>query len=209
MKKLLVIAATCLLFGAAATTLAAGDPAAGKQKATPCAACHNADGNSTNPEWPKLAGQNPKYTTKQLHDFKAGNDPEAKVKRINSIMNGMAAPLSDQDMDDLAAYFASQTMTPGEADKTLVDSGQSIYRGGNLSTGLSACTGCHGPTGAGNPAAGFPALAGQHAQYIETQLKAFRSMERANDPGQMMRNIAMKMSDAEIKAVASYIQGLH
>jgi cytochrome c553 len=123
-------------------------------------------------------------------------------------MSGMAAPLSEQDMEDLAAYYASQAGALGEADPSLVESGRDIFRGGNLTTGVSACTGCHGPSGQGNPAAGFPTLAGQHALYIETQLKAFRSMERANDPGRMMRNIAMKMSDAEIKAVASYIQGL-
>ncbi|MEE4378409.1 MAG: c-type cytochrome [Candidatus Competibacteraceae bacterium] len=208
MKRLLVFAATCALFCSTATVMAAGDPVAGKQKSAPCAACHNADGNSTNPEWPKLAGQNVKYSTKQLLNFKAGNDPDATIKRVNAIMNGMAAPLSEQDMDDISAYYASQAITPAEADPDLVALGEAIYRGGNLTTGMSACTGCHQPNGTGNPAAGFPSLAGQHAQYIETQLKAFRSMERANDPGQMMRNIAMKMTDAEIKAVASYIQGL-
>ncbi|NJN45185.1 MAG: cytochrome c4 [Candidatus Competibacteraceae bacterium] len=208
MKRLLVFAATCALLCSTATVMAAGDPVAGKQKSAPCAACHNADGNSTNPEWPKLAGQNVKYSTKQLLNFKAGNDPDATIKRVNAIMNGMAAPLSEQDMDDISAYYASQAITPAEADPDLVALGEAIYRGGNLTTGMSACTGCHQPSGTGNPAAGFPSLAGQHAQYIETQLKAFRSMERANDPGQMMRNIAMKMTDAEIKAVASYIQGL-
>jgi cytochrome c553 len=201
MKKMLAMAATCVLVGSATVALAAGDATAGKQKSASCAACHNADGNSTNGEWPKLAGQGAKYAAKQLREFKSG-------ERANAIMSGMAAPLSDQDMEDLAAYFASQTITGGEADPELVELGQALYRGGNLASGVSACSACHGPDGAGNPEAGFPALGGQHAQYTETQLKAFRSMERANDAGQMMRNTAMRMTDAEIKAVASYIQGL-
>lgn len=202
MRKLPAIVATCALLGVMTTALAAGDAAAGKQKSATCVACHGADGNSANGEWPKLAGQNVKYLVKQLHEFKAGD-------RANPIMSGMAAPLSDQDMADLAAYFSSQKVTPGEADPQMVEAGQALYKGGNLASGVSACMACHGPTGAGVPEAGFPSIAGQHAQYTETQLKAFRSMQRANDPGQMMRNIAMKMTDAEMKAVASYIQGLH
>lgn len=202
MRKLPVIAATCALLGFMTTALAAGDAAAGKQKAAACVACHGADGNSANGEWPKLAGQNVKYLVKQLHEFKAGD-------RANPIMSGMAAPLSDQDMVDLAAYYVNQKVAPGEADPQLVEAGQALYKGGNLASGVSACMACHGPNGAGIPEGGFPSIAGQHAQYTETQLKAFRSMQRANDPGQMMRNIAMKMTDAEIKAVASYIQGLH
>ena len=201
MRKILSIAVTCVLFGGSVTVLAAGDNATGKQKSATCAACHNADGNSANPQWPKLANQHASYTVKQLNDYKAGN-------RTNPIMSGMAAPLSQQDMEDLAAYFASQKITRSQADPTLVALGEQIFRGGNLTSGVSACTACHGPNGAGNPQAGFPALAGQHAEYTEMQLRVFRSMERANDAGQMMRNIAMKMTDAEIKAVASYIQGL-
>jgi cytochrome c553 len=201
MKKLFAIAATCALLGSTATALAAGDATAGQQKSAPCAACHGADGNSANGEWPKLAGQHPVYIVKQLQDFKAG-------RRTNAIMKGMAAPLSDQDMENLAAYFAAQTPAPGKADPELVEKGKAIYLGGNLTSGLSACIGCHGPNGKGNPAAGFPTVASQHAQYIETQLKAFRTMQRANDPGQMMRNIAAKMTDDDIKAVASFMQGL-
>lgn len=201
MKKLFALAATCVLLSSTATGLAAGDANAGKQKSAACAACHNPDGNSTNGEWPKLAGQHPKYTVKQLGNYKAG-------ERVNAIMNGMVAPLSPQDMEDLAVYFAAQAPSSAQADPELVKLGESLYRGGNPSSGLSACIGCHGPTGLGNPAAGFPLLAGQHAQYTEIQLKAFRAMQRANDPGQMMRNIATKMTDHEIKAVASYIQGL-
>jgi cytochrome c553 len=201
MKKSLAIAVASALISCSITALAAGDVAAGKQKSAACVACHNADGNSTNPQWPKLAGQHADYLVKQLNDFKGGN-------RANPIMSGMAAPLSQQDMEDLAAYFSTQKITVGQADPALVPVGEQIFRGGNLASGVAACAACHGPNGAGNPQAGFPALAGQHAEYIETQLRAFRSMERANDAGQMMRNIAMKMTDAEIKAVASYMQGL-
>lgn len=181
--------------------LAAGDASAGKAKANTCAGCHGADGNSTNPAWPKLAGQHPGYLVKQLKDFKAGD-------RENATMAPMAAALSEQDMQDLAAYYAAQQIQYGEADPELVELGEQIYRGGNKASGVSACMACHGPAGKGNPAANFPALAGQHAAYTEIQLKAFRSGARANDYGSMMRNVAARMTDAEIKAVASYIQGL-
>ena len=212
MKQVLMCAAvTGMLFTYAAAVSAAGDAAAGKQKSATCVACHGADGNSITPEWPKLAGQHPGYTLKQLLEFQAGaKDPETdKGVRINASMSGMVAALNKQDMEDLAAYFAAQTITSGTADPELVALGEQIYRGGDMETGISACMACHGPTGAGNPAANFPTLAGQHATYTEIQMKAFRSQERANDPSQMMRDIAAKMSDAQIKAVASYIQGLH
>ena len=201
MKKFLVFAATCALLGSATVALGAGDATAGKAKSATCAACHNPDGNSTNPQYPKLAGQSADYLTKQLMEFKSG-------ARANPIMLGMVAPLSPQDMEDLAAFYASQQIVRGAADPALAPVGEAIFRGGNLNSGVSACMACHGATGAGNPAAKFPALAGQQAAYVEAQLKAFRAMERANDAGQMMRAIAAKMTDPEIKAVSSYIQGL-
>ncbi|HRE53295.1 MAG TPA: c-type cytochrome [Candidatus Competibacter sp.] len=201
MKKYVVIAATCALLGSATVALAAGDPAAGKAKSATCAACHTADGNSINPQYPKLAGQSADYLFKQLQDYKSG-------ARANPIMLGMVAPLSPQDMEDLAAYYASQQVARAAADPKLAPQGEALFRGGNLNSGVAACAACHGAVGAGNPAAKFPALAAQHSEYLEVQLKAFRAMERANDAGQMMRAIAAKMSDPEIKAVASYIQGL-
>ncbi|MDX1656207.1 MAG: c-type cytochrome [Candidatus Competibacteraceae bacterium] len=201
MRKLVLFAAASLFLGSAINAQAEGDPSAGAQKAATCAACHGQNGVSNNPEWPNLAGQHALYTVKQLQEFKSGD-------RVNATMNGMAAPLSEQDMEDLAAYFASQQPSYGEADPELVELGEQIYRGGNMTTGVPACMACHQATGQGNPAARFPALGGQHALYTENQLKAFRSMQRANDAGQMMRNIAAKMTDQEIKAVASYIQGL-
>jgi cytochrome c553 len=201
MKKFVVIAATCALLGSATAALAAGDPTAGKAKSAVCAACHNADGNSAVAQYPKLAGQSADYLVKQLQEYKSG-------ARVNAIMVGMVVPLSPQDMEDLAAYFSSQQIARGAADPALAPAGEAIFRGGNLTSGVAACSACHGATGAGNPAAKFPALAGQHAEYVETQLKAFRAMERANDAGQMMRGVAAKMTDPEIKAVASYVQGL-
>lgn len=201
MKKLVVIAATCALLGSATAAWAAGDAAAGKAKSATCTACHTADGNSINPIYPKLAGQSADYLNKQLTEFKSG-------ARVNAIMVGMVAPLSPQDMEDLSAFYASQKITRGAADPALAPAGEAVFRGGNLNNGVSACMACHGTAGAGNPAAKFPALAGQHADYVELQLKAFRAMERANDAGQMMRQIAAKMTDQEIKAVSSYIQGL-
>ena len=181
---------------------AQGDAVAGKAKAAVCAACHGADGNSVNPVWPKLAGQGQKYLLKQLHDFKSG-------ARKNASMSPMAAPLSDQDIDNLTAYFSIQERTPGAADKALVTLGEKIYRGGKPDQGIAACMACHGPTGAGNPAAGYPALNGQHSAYTTLQLKAFRHGDRGNDPAGIMRTEATSLSDDEIKAVASYISGLH
>lgn len=203
MKYKLAIAAGLLLAAASAVHAQAGDPALGKAKSAACAGCHGADGNSTNPEWPKLAGQHAGYLAKQLHDFKKGTE------RSNALMAGQVAGLSEDDMQNLAAYFSQQTMKIGTTDKDKLALGQKIFRAGNPSSGVAACMGCHGPTGMGNPAAKFPRLAGQHAKYVVNQLKAFRSGERSNDAGQMMRNIASKMTDEEIAAVASYVEGLH
>lgn len=189
-------------FLCATSVMAAGDVAAGKQKSAACAACHGVDGNSSNPEWPKLAGQNPQYLYKQLVDYKEN-------RRENALMAGQVAPLSDQDMQDLAAYFSSQTGTPGSVDPALVGLGETVYRGGNLKTGVAACSACHGPTGVGNPAAKFPKISGQHNVYVKQQLLNYRDERRRNDPSAMMRNIASKMSVAEIEAVSDYVSGLH
>lgn len=202
MNKWLVFATVISLSSVAGTALAAGDAAAGKAKSAPCAGCHGMDGNSANPDWPTLAGQHPGYIEKQLKEFKIGD-------RANAMMAPMATPLSEQDMADLSAYFSAQTKQPGAADEALVELGEKIYRGGNAATGVAACIGCHSPTGAGNPAAKFPALGGQHAKYVVNQLKAFQAGERANDAGKMMRNVAARMTAQEMEAVASYIQGLH
>lgn len=201
MKKLVAAAAACTFIGATGAAVAAGNVAAGKEKAAMCIACHGEDGNSPITQYPKLAGQHVGYVTKQLQEFKDG-------VRVNAIMAPMVAPLSPQDMEDVAAYFASMKVNKTETDPAVAAAGATLFKGGNLSNGTSACAACHGISGAGIPAAKFPALAGQHAEYTEAQLKAFRSGERANDAGQMMRNIASKLTDAEIKAVSAYLQGL-
>lgn len=164
-----------------------------------CAACHGTDGNSVISLNPKLAGQHPEYIQKQLTEFKSG-------KRANAVMSGMAAGLSDEDMKNLAAYFSSQKLTLGAAKTNGKGSlGEKIYRGGIAATNVPACASCHGPAGAGIPKQ-FPRLHGQHADYTLAQLKTFRTGERANAP--MMMTIATKMTDAEMAAVADYIQGL-
>ncbi|NIN36792.1 MAG: cytochrome c4 [Gammaproteobacteria bacterium] len=179
----------------------AGDPVAGREKSQTCAACHGVNGHSTNPVWPKLAGQHPSYIVKQLEDFKAG-------RRENAQMSPMATNLSKQDMEDLAAYYAIQKIRYGMTDPVLLDLGEKIYRAGNIEHNVPACMACHGPTGLGNPAASYPALSGQHAAYIELQLNNFREDIRANDINQVMRKVADRMSDDEIKAVSSYVRGL-
>ncbi len=202
MSKWLVFTAVFSLISSASPAWAGGDAAAGKEKSATCAGCHGMDGNSVNPEWPKLAGQGDRYLDKQLRDFKDGD-------RKNATMAPMAAALNEQDMADLSAFYSSQTLQAGSADEELVELGQKIYRGGNPASGVAACIGCHGPSGAGNPAASFPSLSGQHAKYVEIQLNIFKSGERSNDADKMMRTIAGKMTGQEIKAVASYVQGLH
>ncbi|MCP5234613.1 MAG: cytochrome c4 [Zoogloeaceae bacterium] len=181
---------------------AAPDLAKAKQTAeTICAGCHMADGNSMLPANPKLAGQVEQYLFKQLTDFKSGN-------RASPVMGAMVASLNEDDMKGLAAYFASQTLNPESARNTnTLAAGQKLWRAGNMDKGIPACAGCHGPAGAGLPAQ-FPALSGQFAEYIETQVKAFRAGDRGNDPSRMMQDIAVKMTDPEIAAVSDYAAGL-
>ena len=171
-----------------------------------CAACHAGDGNSTAPANPKIAGQFPEYLHKQLADFKAL--PGKKAARENPVMAGMVANLSDADMKSLAAYYAGQKVKPAAAaDKELAALGQKLWRGGNLATGAPACAGCHGPAGAGIPGQ-YPRLAGQYSEYIASQLKSFRDSARSNDQNGMMRGVAARLSEREIRAVAEYAAGL-
>lgn len=206
---LILFAATVAQANEPAKPVAAlADPTKGQQIAsTVCVACHNADGNSTIAANPKLAGQSAEYLYKQLKGFRSVDGKPAE--RPNAVMMGMTGSLSDDDMHSVAAWFASQTMKGDKAkDDGSIELGQKLYRGGDLAKGLPACAGCHGPAGSGIPAQ-YPRIGGQHADYIEAQLKAFRSGERANDPNKMMRLVAIKMTDAEIKAVSNYIAGLH
>lgn len=203
MKRTFSVAAGLLLLVGAQVAAAAGDAAAGKSKAQACAACHGANGNSANPEWPNLAGQHASYTSKQLANFKAGD------QRNNAIMAGQAANLSEQDMADLGAYFATLAPAGGFVSEERLPLGQRIYRGGNQESGVPACIACHGPNGAGDPMAATPALSGQKITYTINQLKAFRSGMRANDRNGLMRGAARGLTDEEILAVAEYIAGLH
>ena len=178
------------------------DAANGKAISATCAACHGADGNSVNPDWPKIAGQGQAYLIKQLHDFRSD-------KRVDPSMTAMAKGIkSDADVADLAAYYASVKAKPGVAKPDMIAKGEAIYKGGIASSGIAACAACHGPTGSGNPAAKFPKISGQHAKYTVTQLMNFKAAKRNNDTGKMMRNVALKMTDAEMTAVAEYISGL-
>ncbi|MBU2640446.1 MAG: c-type cytochrome [Thiobacillus sp.] len=186
----------------AATPASKGDPKAAESIVNQvCAACHAVDGNSVAAANPKLAGLNAEYINKQLTEFKSG-------ARKNAIMSGMVANLTPQDMLNLSAYYSAQQPKPATSkDQALALQGQKIFRGGVMGAGVPACASCHGPQGKGIPAQ-FPRLAGQHSDYIYAQLNAFRVEARANDAAKMMRTIAAKMTDADMKAVASYIQGL-
>lgn len=200
-----IIAATLVAFFSFGPALAAdaGDPAKAQTIVSQvCTACHGADGNSPLAMNPSLAGQHAGYLLKQLKEFKSG-------ARSNPVMMGMVANLSDDDMRNLAAYYASQKARPmASKDKDLAAQGAKLYRGGSLEKGVAACAGCHSPNGAGIPVQ-YPRLAGQHPDYVLTQLKAFRAEERANDPNKMMRAVSAKLSDKDMAALAEYISGLH
>ncbi len=211
MKTLLALASALTLTLAAAA--APADEAATKAQ-TVCAACHGGDGNSFNGEWPKLAGQHASYSAAQLTAFRcaATGQPKGCVPRNSAnsaLMIGQAAALTDAEIAALADYYAKQTIKPGVADAKLVAAGRKLYQGGNKQNATAACIACHGPDGRGNAAAKFPAIGGQHAAYLAAQLRAYRDGRRRGDANQMMRNIAASLSDDEIAAVASYIQGLH
>ncbi len=164
-----------------------------------CAACHTADGSRGSPANPIIAGQHPEYLAKQLAEFKSG-------KRKNAVMSGMVAPLSEEDMRNVSAFYASKTAKPGFAkNKDSVALGEKIYRGGIADRQIAACASCHGPTGSGMPAQ-YPRIGGQHGDYVEAQMNAFRSGARGNSP--QMVAVAAKMNDKEIKAVSDYIAGL-
>ncbi|RDV24768.1 cytochrome c4 [Alteromonas aestuariivivens] len=207
MKKLCLL--VCMSLGLSATAVANGDPDAGKAKSAVCAACHNVDGNSAIDMNPKLAGQHANYIVKQLKEFKLASQTGGEEGRNNAVMNGMAAPLSEQDMEDLAAYFSSQEATPGATPEEYVEQGQKLYMGGDAERGVTACTACHGPDGNGMQLAGFPDISGQHATYLASQLKAFRDGTRHNDMNGMMRDIASKLTDEDIETLSNYIAGLH
>ena len=201
----LLRAAIILMVLISAQAYAKGDAAAGQAKSALCAACHGIDGNSTVATWPKLAGQHEQYLTRQVHLIKSG-------ARMVPEMAGIVPGLSDQDIEDISAYFASQSNSGGVADESMIELGERIYRAGNADSGVPACMACHGPAGEGNPLSGYPALSGQHSVYVAKALTKFRAGENWGEkdaPSQVMNGSAAALTDEEIQAVSSYIQGLH
>lgn len=203
-QRLGVAALAALSALAAPQVFAAGDASAGQAKSAICAACHGVDGNSVVPNWPKLAGQHEQYLTRQVSLIKAG-------ARMVPEMVGIVPGLSEQDIEDLSAYFAAQPIAAGVADESQLVLGERIFRAGNAESGVPACMACHGPAGEGNPLAGYPALAGQHAVYTANMLNRFRAGENwgEGDASEVMNGSAARLTDDEIAAVASYIQGLY
>lgn len=184
---------------------AVGDAEAGKTKSAVCAACHGADGKALQPTYPNLAGQHVAYIAKQLTNYRDG-------ERVNALMSGQATNLSDQDILDLSAYFASMSPIPGVAsdeDPQALKLGENIYRGGITSAAVASCSGCHGPAGLGNGPAGYPVLGGQNAGYTADQMRYWREASRTNDANAVMRTLSHRLTDKEILAVSNYIAGLH
>ena len=199
MKKLFV----CVMIGIGwmSFAYAAGDAVSGQGKVAVCSGCHGADGNSMIPSFPKLAGQGEVYLVNQLKDVRDG---ARNVPQMMGILTGR----TDQDLADMAAFYSTQEVTVGATNPDLLDLGRQIYRAGIAEKGVAACTACHSPTGAGNAQAGFPALGGQHSDYLIKQLKAYRTETRTNGQAKLMQQVAALLSDKEIDAVASYMQGL-
>ena len=183
-----------------AKAIYAGDVKAGQEKSAMCASCHGADGNSLISIYPKLAGQSANYIAKQLADFKSG-------ERKDPVMIGMVAALSEKDMNDLAAYYAVQAPTAGSGESSSV--GHKLYFGGDVKKGITACVACHGVKGKGMAQAGFPGLAGQNADYLKNQIASFRNGSRGNDRNEMMRNIAIKLSDSDVEELVKYMSSLN
>jgi len=197
--------ATSLLVVISLQAVAEGDATAGQAKSAICAACHGADGNSAVPNWPKLAGQHAGYLERQTALIKSGD-------RSVPEMMGIVAGMSEQDLWDIAAYFSSQTNNGGVAEESVAALGQRIYKAGNADSGVPACMSCHGPAGEGNPLSGYPALAGQHSVYTSKMLNGFRAGDNWGEedaPSQIMNGAAAELTDAEITAVSSFIQGLY
>ena len=181
-----------------------GDATAGQAKSTVCAACHGMDGNPATSQYPKLAGQHESYIVRQVSMFKAH-------KRDSAVMMGFVVTLSEQDTHDIGAYFASKASLPGVADSKLVARGEALYRGGDAKAGAPACMACHGPDGRGNPGAGYPQLGGQYADYLTLKLKDWHDGKTwgDDDRAKIMPAIAKGLSDADVAALASYVEGLH
>ena len=208
--RVLSLAALLAAGPALAESLVDGSIEAGKEKAVTCSACHGQEGNSVNPLWPNIAGQSATYMVEQITLFRDGaSDPE-NAKRYDPLMSPQSMTLSDEDIRDLAVYFESlPAPAQAVADPSSVSRAEALYRGGDLEDGTAACIACHGPTGRGNPAASYPALQGQHSVYTAKQLKDYANGTRTSDGvTRVMRDIAARLSQEDIDALASYVQGL-
>ncbi|WP_299809610.1 cytochrome c4 [uncultured Shewanella sp.] len=205
MKKLAL--ALSVLATISSPAMAEGNAEAGKTKAIVCSACHGVDGNSMIDMYPKLAGQHSTYLEKQLHDFRSAAQTAGKEGRMDPIMGGMSVALSDQDIADLAAFYASQT-NQGIEVKDIPELGEQLYKTGDSARGITACIACHGPEGKGTELAGFPAINSQHANYIKIQLNKFHDTNRNNDLNGMMQDVAKKLNAADIDALSKYISSL-
>tara|TARA_E500000081_G_scaffold22565_1_gene26199 strand:- start:128 stop:724 length:597 start_codon:yes stop_codon:yes gene_type:complete len=196
LKNLIILTAAIFVLGA-------GDPNSGKDKVAVCSACHGADGNSVVGLWPSLAGQNEKYLVKQLRLVKSGD-------RVIDSMVGLLDNLEDSDLEDIAAFYASQNNKVGQAEESKIELGRKLYYAGNLEKGIPACSACHSPKGLGNGPAAYPLLSGQQPDYVTKALKDYRSGERVNeDPSKIMAAIAYKLDDVEIDALSSFVHGLY
>lgn len=205
MKKLAI--ALSILATLSTPAIAAGDAEAGKTKAIICSACHGVDGNSMIDMYPKIAGQQETYLKKQLHDLRQAAHTGGKEGRNEPLMSPMAAGLSDQDIEDLSAFYAAQSLTVTEV-KDVPALGEQLYKGGDTVRGITACIACHGPNGKGSEAAGFPAIAGQHANYIKIQLTKFHDSTRNNDLNGMMQDVAKKLTSEDIEALSKYVASI-
>ncbi|MCE9680444.1 cytochrome c4 [Shewanella sp. AS1] len=205
MKKLAIALSVLAILSTPA--IAAGDAAAGKNKSIVCSACHGVDGNSMIDMYPKIAGQHEAYLNKQLHELRQAALTGGKEGRNDPLMSPMAVALTDQDIDDLSAYFASQTLTTTDV-KDVPALGEQLYKGGDPVRGITACAACHGPDGQGVETAGFPAIAGQHANYIKIQLTKFHGATRNNDLNGMMQDVAKKLTPEDMDALSKYISSI-
>ena len=201
MKRLWILAVTLSGAIVSHSAVSAGNVELGAAKAVVCQACHGANGNSANPEWPSLAGLGADYIAEQLKNFKEG-------RRANPVMMPNAMSLSPDDMANLGAYFDSLPNTGLEADPSYWQAGEKLYRGGDQARGIPACMACHGPTGRGNEPAKFPALHGQQSVYVVKQLNDYASGARSTGPNAIMQTIAKRLSPSDMRSVASYVQGL-
>lgn len=208
-KSIVVLWALSAMPLSAATELPvvspAGDAEAGAQVAGVCAACHALDGNSIDPQYPKLAGQHAQYIARQLRLYASG-------ERDNAIMLGFAAQLSEDDIRNVSAFYQAQQLQRGVADESVLERGKRLYAWGDLGSGLPSCAGCHGPAGLGNPASGYPVISGQHADYLAARLRAFRDGEvwgKDGNANAVMSGVAARLTDEQITALSSYLEGLH